>query len=185
MCDCSSTAPGFAPHKFRSDGENPGADHSISAQLISKHVSRTWGNVQVEHVVRFTAARFKCLRYSRGYSFPPLQFTINDYQPIRIFLFLSLNWWATHFVCPYCLQNGAMDKKCYYLDKRVSKDNYFLGRLWILRSLSITSWHSCHAFLVNRLFKLNLLVAQSPSLQKLLVTCLKLPVLSYIWMNYA
>ena len=110
MCDRSSTAPAFAPHRFRSDGENPGADHSISAQLISKHVSRTSGNVQVEHVVRFTAARFKYLRYSRGYSFPPLQFTINDYQPIRIFLFLSLNWWATHFVCQYCLQNGAMDK---------------------------------------------------------------------------
>ena len=43
------------------------------------------------------------------------------------FLFFSLNLWATHFECLYCIQNGAMDKKCFYLDKRVLKDNYFLG----------------------------------------------------------
>jgi hypothetical protein len=50
---------------------------------------------------------------------------------------------------------------------RVLKDNYFLGRLWILGSLLITSWHSCHAFLVNWLLKLNLLLDKSPSLQTL------------------
>ena len=71
---------------------------------------------------------FSCI--SLTFSVPRLRFHVWAVQCI----------WESMFVCSFvCFSERVIDKKCYYLEKLVARDNYFLGDYGITLARGISS----------------------------------------------